>query len=136
MREFGPYDAKVARVIDGDTVVVDVKLRRGGHGHVDRDLGFNIHARPDGLWLVDTHVRLHGCNAAEKGTPAGDAATAWLTGLLPPGLKVSLSSFGWDKFGGRVQGSIAIPGLPGDVTAALIAAGHAQPWDGKGPRPV
>lgn len=139
MPVFGPYPAKVVRVIDGDTFVVDIHLKKS-HAHAHNvDLGFNVFADFDGVWLRDQHIRLFGCNAAEHGTPAGDAATAWLSTILMPGAIVELTSHGWDKFGGRVDGAVAIPAASppiADLTAAAIAAGHALAWDGKGVKPV
>ena len=44
-------------------------------------------------------------------------------------------SLGWDKYGGRIEGTITAEGV-GDFAAAMIAAGHAKPWSGRGPRPV
>ena len=52
------YHATVLRVVDGDTIDLDV------------DLGFHIH--------VQQRVRLAGINAPEHGTKAGDAATKFL----------------------------------------------------------
>jgi len=48
---------------------------------------------------------------------------------------VSLRSHGWDKYGGRIDGAIMGAGVV-DVATAAIAAGHAKPWDGTGPKPV
>lgn len=116
MSTFGPYQATVVRVVDGDTIVVDV------------DLGFNVH-------LAAQSVRFFGCNADEHDTPGGKAAIAWLETMVKPGDVVQLTSHGWDKYGGRVDGSITLADGT-DLVAAEIAAGHAAAWDGKGAKPT
>lgn len=112
------YDAVVCAVHDGDTVTVDV------------DLGFSI-------WHRGMRVRLYGINAPELNTEAGKAARVFLSGALPVGQKVTLQSFKdrADKFGGRWLGNI----LDADmnlVNAAMVRAGHAKVWDGKGVKPT
>lgn len=57
------YRAIVRRVIDGDTVVVDV------------DLGWNT-------WLHGEHIRLLGINAPELNTPQGPGSLDFLEGLI------------------------------------------------------
>lgn len=110
---WGPYRGVVARVVDGDTV--DVQL----------DLGFDL--------TVHARVRLAGVNAPELGTFAGRASAAYMRELLPEGASVDVRSVGWDKYGGRVDGRIEA--VHGDVAELLVRAGHAVPWDGKGKRP-
>jgi hypothetical protein len=52
-------------------------------------------------------------------------------------MPVRVVSYGWDKFGGRVDASIQYNlADPHDFATAMMAAGHAVPWDGKGPKPV
>jgi endonuclease YncB( thermonuclease family) len=115
MAEFGPYRGVVDIVHDGDTV--NVKL----------DVGFDL--------TVYTRVRVNGINAPELATADGKAARDYAQELLPPGTEIEVVSLGWDKFGGRIEGRITAPGV-GDLAAAMIAAGKARAWDGKGPRPV
>lgn len=50
------YNAKIVRVIDGDTVVADI------------DLGFRT-------WLHGEHLRLYGIDAPERGSDSFAAAT-------------------------------------------------------------
>lgn len=113
--EFGPYPGIVDLVHDGDTV--NVKL----------DVGFDL--------TVYTRVRINGINAPELATAAGKAARDFAQTLLPPGTAVEVVSLGWDKFGGRIEGRISAAGV-GDFAAAMVAAGKAKVWDGKGVRPV
>jgi len=109
------YNAVVEKVIDGDTVQVDV------------DLGFHVH--------IKNSVRLLGLNAPEHNTADGAAAKDWLSAKLPVGTQIVISTQKnqFEKFG-RMLATIVLKGE--DVNAALIASGHAKPWDGKGERPV
>ncbi len=116
-----PYQALVTRVIDGDTIVCSL------------DLGFNV-------WVDSQHFRIYGCNAAERGTPAGDAAAANLRGLLPPGKSILLTSVKNDKFGGRYDAIISfsptVGMAPEDLANYLVRNQWAAAWDGTGERPV
>jgi len=113
--EFGPYPGIVDLVHDGDTV--NVKL----------DVGFDL--------TVYTRVRINGINAPELATADGKASRDFAQTLLPSGTEVEVVSLGWDKFGGRIEGRITAAGV-GDFAAAMVAAGKAKVWDGKGARPV
>jgi len=113
------YNAVVERVIDGDTVVVAV------------DWGFFRYDNP-------IHVRLLGCNAAELGTPGGDAARDNLTGLLPAGTPLVLQTAKPDKYAPRWDAAVTylVDGSPRDLVSDLIAAGWVAPWNGRGAAPV
>lgn len=116
------YNATVLRVIDGDTIEVDV------------DFGFYHHQTP-------TPVRLLGCNAWEKGTEAGKAAKANLEALLPPGTLVLLTTAKPDKYAPRWDAGVMCwhpGGLPYriDLVELLIAEQWAEPWNGVGKAPV
>lgn len=103
--------------------------------------------RGDGDWWL-TDVRLVGGNARELKDPGGPEAREHLTVLVqkiaptllaavrePKVPRGTLTTAGWDKFGGRVLGRIATPEFP-DVMATMIADGYAAPWNGKGQKPV
>jgi endonuclease YncB( thermonuclease family) len=109
------YPVAVVRVVDGDSVLVDV------------DLGFWMTAR--------LSCRLALCNAIELGQPGGPQAKAHLAGLLPEGTVTTVRSVGVDKYAGRFDGWLALPDGQ-DASSVMIAAGYAAYWDGKGPRPV
>ncbi len=133
---YGPYKATVAAIHDGDTIDVDLVLvPRAGRAKVDVDLGFNVHRAPAGVVLERQSVRLLGCNAEELATPGGKAALAFLETQLHVGDVVTLVSHGWDKYGGRIDGQITLPDGR-DLTKVMIAAGHAAPWQGQGPKPT
>lgn len=62
-------------------------------------------------------------NAPELATTAGKAALAYIQSILPIGARVSVTSFGYDKYGGRFDGRVFY-----DVTnigAQMIASGNA-----------
>jgi endonuclease YncB( thermonuclease family) len=114
-------EAKVAQVVDGDTLDVLVS-----------GLDVDIHVR----------MRLIGVNAAEHGTPAGDAATAFVRDwCVATGWAVQLETVKTrtgteqrEKYGRWLAGVRNTAGQ--SLASALIEAGHALPWDGKGPRPT
>lgn len=110
------YAATVVSVHDGDTIRVDL------------DQGLDE-------WHRRLSVRFMGCNAAELGTPGGDAARDNLTALLPAGAQIRLRSVAWDKYGGRVDADvIEVDGT--DLIAQLISEQWLAAWDGTGARPV
>ncbi len=108
------YRAAVVRVIDGDTVILDL------------DLGFYV--------TVRMSCRLLGINAIELHAPGGREARDYLVSLLPVGVTVDVVSVKPDKYAGRFDGIVLAFGV--DVGVAMVAAGFALPWDGLGARPV
>jgi len=96
--------AVVQRVVDGDTLIVDL------------DLGWN-------LWHLGQRVRLAGVNCPELSTTEGRAAKTFVDVLLWPGVEVTIVSKGLDKYG-RTLGQVVLPsGIP--LADALLSAGHA-----------
>ena len=114
------YQAQVLTVHDGDTL----KLRV--------DLGFSIHD--------DMTVRLAGINAPELATPEGKAAQAfaegWVKAHASPNVGVRTQKDRQEKYGRYLATVYDLTDPTATLNAALLAAGYAQPWDGKGPRPV
>ena len=108
------YPIEVLRIIDGDTFEARVRVWPG----LD----------------VDTKVRLRGVDAAElHARCAGEleqaqAARAALEKILAEG-GVTISRVGVDKYGGRVDATIATRGTA-DVSAALLNGGFARAYDG------
>lgn len=84
------YHCDVKRVIDGDTLVVDV------------DLGFRT-------WLLGRTVRLAKLWVPEAGTPDGDQCTRHLIDLVDGAKEVLLFSKRFDKYG-RVLGNVLLDG--------------------------
>jgi endonuclease YncB( thermonuclease family) len=117
MSMFGPYPARVVNLHDGDTV------------HLDIDLGFGFMAVAyDFDGKVDLSCRVFGINAPELSTAAGKAALAYAQTLLHPGDHVTIMSHGWDKYGGRFDGTITMAsGL--DFAQAMLDAGQAVPFN-------
>ena len=95
------YRCTVARVVDGDTLDVDV------------DLGFFASMR--------VRVRVRGVNAPEVSTAEGRASRAALTGFLPVGMTVVCSTFKPDKYGGRWDADVLV--LVKDGGAGIDVAG-------------
>lgn len=105
--------AHLVRVVDGDTVDLEV------------DLGFHLVTR--------TRFRLLGIDAPEvKGATkaAGDAATAWLREALD-GRELAVESVKTGKFGRWLATLYARQddGAWRDINAAMLAAGHARPYE-------
>lgn len=108
------YPAEVIRIIDGDTFEARVRVWPG----LD----------------LDTKVRLRGVDAAElHARCAGELAQAQaarvaLARILGEG-GVTISRVGIDKYGGRVDATIATR-TTADVSAALLTGGFARAYDG------
>jgi endonuclease YncB( thermonuclease family) len=108
---WGPYRSVVEDVHDGDTVTVTMRF------------GFGLD--------LTLPCRIFGINAPELATDAGKAARDYARTLLPVGTKVVVTSHGWDKYGGRFDGSLQIVGGDGvDFASLMLKAGHAVPYRG------
>ena len=119
------YKCKVNRVVDGDTVDIDI------------DLGF-------GIWLKDERVRIMGIDTPESRTSNkveklfGIAAKNRLKELLEnnPILKTQVNKDGEDMKGkfGRILGDFLVEdedtGLSRCVTEIMIEEGHCVPYMG------
>jgi hypothetical protein len=118
------YPASVISVTDADTVIAFV------------DMGANVYWR--------TNLRLLGGNAREHDEPGGQEAIEYINVLIRPVVARTVAdlfdfpgqvvSLKYDKFGGRIDGNLIVPGV-GDVMQAMIRAGYAAPWNGQGPKP-
>lgn len=110
---FGPYPAVVADWHDGDTC------------HANLDLGFAVYLYGHDLDAKPVlSCRIYGINAPELSTDAGKAALAYALQLCPPGTRVTIVSHGFDKYGGRFDGTITLPDGT-DFAALMLASGHA-----------
>jgi len=111
---FGPYDAELSRVIDGDTVEVVAHIWPGLNKTVK--------------------VRISGINTPEKRTKnkcekrLGLAATQFTSDFFDSHEKFSLIGVFEGKFAGRVIGRIDAAGV--DLGQQLIDAGHARVYHG------
>lgn len=104
-KAFGPYPGTVISQHDGDTVLIEL------------DQGFGQYNR--GL-----NCRVYGINAPELKTQQGKEALAFAQTLLHVGDKVTVMSYGWDKFGGRYDGSITLADGR-DYAQVMVDSGHA-----------
>ena len=108
------HPVDVIRTVDGDTFEARVHLEPG----LD----------------LNTRVRLRGIDAPElkaacpEELQMAEAASAALRGLLGEG-QVTIFNIGPDKYSGRVVADVATK-KTGNVSAALLAAGHARSYNG------
>lgn len=113
------YKAVIVRVIDGDTVDIDI------------DLGFRITTRQ--------RVRLAGINAPEMSAEGGVESKTALIGMLMPTTPVTVTSEkpgGGDKYG-RYLAYICRAADGGvSVNTLMVTQGYAVAWDGTGTKPV
>lgn len=107
------YKATLVRVVDGDTVVLDI------------DLGF-------GVWKHGERCRLAGIDAPEIPTSEGyTAADALAHKLTVSGLVAFTKKDSQDKYG-RYLVTIFVGGE--NVNEWMVNNHYAVPYDGKGPR--
>lgn len=112
---FGPYPAVVLSWHDGDS------------GRFDLDRGWADHKVGDPeLRLLAAGSAGHpvSVNAPELNTDAGKAALSHILTLCPVGSAVKVTSYHWDKYGGRYDATVTLPDGR-DVGATMIADGHA-----------
>jgi len=94
---FGPYPARCDAVHDGDTMTLSIDL---GFDHLISGLDFDGRTR--------LACRIFGINAPELSTDAGKTALAYALTLIKPGDRCSVVSHGWDKYGGRFDGTVTL----------------------------
>lgn len=96
--------AEIIRVVDGDTVELDL------------DLGWHIR--------YTARCRIVGINAPEMNTDEGRRAKTYAETLLPAGATVVFYSHSLDKYG-RPLGEITFGPTSTHFGAAMLDAGHA-----------
>lgn len=101
------YAAKVVRIIDGDTIVLDI------------DLGLSV-------WRHDLRIRLAGVKAPELRQPGGKESREFLASLCPPAstLTVVTHKDRTEKYG-RYLGTLYTNDQPVPINQLIIDAGHA-----------
>lgn len=116
---YGPYQADLVRVIDGDTVEVDLALYPG--------LTKRVSVRVAGIDAPETRTR----NLCEKalGLKAEDRVKDLLAGDGP--LVVDHIALG--KFAGRVVGDISMAGA--DLASVLLDEGLVRAYSGGARQP-
>jgi endonuclease YncB( thermonuclease family) len=110
---FGPYPAQVVAVHDGDTCTLDIDL---GFDHIIKGQDFKGNTR--------LSCRVYGINAPELNTAAGKGSLEYALTLLPIGSLVTIFSHGWDKYGGRFDGTIQLEDGR-DYGEVMVQAGQA-----------
>lgn len=116
---------KVARVIDGDTFVLDAKWSPYPLVWQVRILG------------IDTPEKGHLAKCPEEAEHSKKAMKHTADMLFLAGNKATLTQVSHDKYGGRLDAKVTlrIDGKPVDLGESLIAAGYARPYSGEGPKP-
>lgn len=112
-----PYDMKVTKVTDGDTIRVEAS------------------------WLLpelgdDIAIRILGIDTPEKGGRAkceaeaalGAEATEFAKSVIAVGDVVQVDVLQWDKFGGRINADVFVNGE--NFAQMQIERGLAVPYDG------
>ncbi len=104
-------NAKVLKVVDGDTVGFTV------------DLGCDI--------KLDMSCRLNGINAPEKNTAEGKVSKAWMEQTLPVGADVVVQTVKdrKEKYG-RYLAVVFLPGQTKSINDQMVEQGLAKPYDG------
>lgn len=110
--------ATVSRVLDGDTIVIDYPCSLL---LPDRKMSVRI----AGIDTPESRANGAKCDAELR---AGLDAKSAMKALVRPGSVVELTVEGPDKYACRIVASVALDGV--DLGAAMIAAGHARPYDG------
>lgn len=113
-----PYDWKVTRVLDGDTVEFEAKF-------LPIELGDKLKIRVLG---VDTPEKAPRAKC-DKEAQAGQAATDFTKKIIANGKKIQIEIKEWDKFGGRVLGDVIVDGSK--VSEMLIKNNLARPYFGE-----
>lgn len=111
------YDWKVNRVLDGDTVEVNVDF-------LPKELGNKLYIR---VWGVDTPEK--GWRAhSEKENELGLKASEFTKQKIAQAKEVKIQLIMWDKFGGRVLGDVIIDGK--SLRQLLLDNGYAREYYG------
>jgi len=113
------YRCEVVKVVDGDTVDINI------------DLGF-------GVWLRDERVRLHGVDTPESRTSDkeekvyGLLAKKFVQEFLE-GKEVTLTTRQYDSKGkfGRILGDFLVDGEPDTLCESLLRTHNAVPYYGQ-----
>lgn len=114
-----PYDYKVIRVIDGDTVQIEAPF-------LPKELGNHLSVRVLG---VDTPEKGHRAKCELERNKA-DSASLFTTNEVRVAKEIKIIIKGWDKYGGRILGDLVLDGIP--LSTKLIQKGFAVPYSGKG----
>lgn len=112
------YDAKLTRVIDGDTVAYEAPW-------LPEPLKKELSIRVFGVDTPEKSFRAKCPQEAKK----GEEATEFTKGLVKKAQKVEVILLDWDKYGGRVLGDIILDGK--SLRKQLIDNGFARAYYGE-----
>lgn len=111
------HDWKVTRVLDGDTVEVQV-------GFLPSELGDRLFLR---IWGVDTPEK--GWRAKSmKENELGMEATEFTKNKVKNAKNIKIVLLTWDKYGGRVLGDLLLDGE--SLRESLLKKGYAREYYG------
>jgi len=111
------YDWKVTRVLDGDTVEVNVDF-------LPKELGNKLYVR---VWGVDTPEK--GWRAkSQRENELGLKASEFTKQQISEAKEIKIQIIMWDKFGGRVLGDVLIDGK--SLRQLLLDNGYAREYYG------
>lgn len=114
------YNAVIKRVVDGDTLMLEV------------DLGFYTY--------TFSSFRLARIDAPERGTPGGTAATEFVREWEGQSVRIVTSKNPKDKYGRYLaEVFVRMYGLAEserNLNDLLVERGYAKYWNGKGEKPV
>ena len=113
-----PYDWKVLRAVDGDTVEFQADF-------LPKELGDKLKIRVLGVDTPEKAPRAKCDIEARKGQQASDFTKK----ALADAKKVQIEIKEWDKFGGRVLGDVIIDG--NKLSELLIKNNLARPYFGE-----
>ena len=113
----GPYDYKVIRAVDGDTVEFEIP-------GLPSELGTKLKLRVLGVDTPEKGFRAQCESEAKK----GEEATKFAKEVVASGAKLQITLKEWDKFGGRVLGDMLVDGK--SYSEMLIEKGYARPYFG------
>ena len=111
------YDWKITRVLDGDTVEVQVDF-------LPKELGNRLYVR---IWGVDTPEKSFRAKSPRE-AQLGEDASRFTQELIQQGKDIKIVVIAWDKFGGRVLGDVIIDGE--SLRVLLLQNGLAREYYG------
>lgn len=112
-----PYNWKVTRVVDGDTVEFEANF-------LPTELGTRLKLRILG---VDTPEKAPRAKCEQEAAKAL-LASAYTREFIKTGKNVSIVIKDWDKYGGRVLGDVIVDGR--SLKDSLILNNHAYAYNG------
>ena len=126
------YPARIVKVVDGDTLDVELTLTAS----VDVPVGLGTTLTATASEHVSTRLRLVGLNAPEKSTSEGldaiEYVALWMKRHPGPYAATTLPGDRKEKYGRYLATVTAADGSV--LNDGLLADGHAKPYDGTGPR--